>query len=165
MVAVDEVLAGARQSGGGGVRQPSFLDFPQDAGVPPPPLVMKGARELPSIPPPRFAPMAAVEVRPQPRLYPLSHLRMDLPASSPVFDGEVFPEMTSQPWRFLVEVAPSGAVMHALALIGHNTPGRAELTDWLRAHEFPPHPGSAGRWLALAVTFHNRPATDATDDP
>ena len=161
-VAMDDVLAGVRARAMPGY-EPRFQDLPADPPPPPVPLVVKGSRHLPPVAAPKFERMGAVEVRPQPVLYPLSVEAVDLPDASPAFDVGVTSEMAAQPWRFLLQVAPDGAVLHAVALIGHNTPGRAELTDWLQAHRFPPCDRAVGRWVAVAVTFQNIPS-DGSDD-
>lgn len=161
-VLLDDVLAGAIARSIP-EHEPRFQDLPEDPPPPAVPLLAKGARHLPPVAAPRFDRMEAVEARPRPVLYPLSVDAGELPEEGPVFEVEVTPEMSSQPWRFLLQIAPDGAVLHAVALIGHNTPGRAELTDWLQAHQFPPHDHADGRWVAVAVTFQNLPA-DGIDD-
>lgn len=162
-VLVGEVLGAVR---GSTVppHEPRYQELPEESPPPPVPLIAKGSRVFPSIAPPEFTNLDAVRVRPLPVLYPLSTGAGELPDTHPPFDTAVTPEMAFQPWRFLLQIAPDGAVLHATALIGHNTPGRADLTRWLESHRFPAHDGPADRWVAVAVTFQNHP-TDGTDDP
>ncbi len=138
-----------------------FPDEPPPAGVS---MVMKGSRHLPPVAAPVFKAVEPTEVRSRPVLHPLSGNAERPPERSPEFHGEVTPEMASHPWRFLLQVGADGEVRHAVALTGHNTPGRSELTDWLRAHRFAAYDGDGGRWVAMAVTFHNQP-THGTDGP
>lgn len=159
---VDDVLARARARSMP-EHAPRYQGFPDDPPPPAVPLVTKGSRHLPPVAAPKFEPMEAIEVRLRPVLYPLSVDAVELPDASPVFDVDVTSEMASQPWRFLLQVEADGAVQHALALIGHNTPGRAELTDWLQAHRFPVQDDVGGRWVAVAVTFQNL-RSDGADD-
>jgi len=143
--------------------QPRYLDFPSEASPPSIPLVVKGSRILPVVEPPEFKPMQAVRVRPAPSLYPLSVDAAELPETRPPFRVEVTPEMAAQAWRFLLQISPDGAVLHAVALIGQNAPGRTDLIDWLQAHRFPAKEQPHDRWVAVAVTFQNQPANGAVD--
>lgn len=144
--------------------EPRYQELPEESPPPPVPLIAKGSRVLPTVAPPDFDDLDAVQVRSVPVLYPLSIGAEELPDTHPPFDTAVTPEMAFQPWRFLLQIAPDGAVLHATALIGHNTPGRTDLTRWLESHRFPAHHGPADRWVAVAVTFQNHPA-DGADDP
>lgn len=159
---VDEVLDHVRDRSIPGY-QPRYRDLPSESATPPVPLVVKGARVLPVVAPPEFHPIDATRIRPTPVLYPLSVSTMELPDSSPEFAAEVTAEMASQPWRFLLQISPDGAVLHAVALIGHNTPGRSELADWLQAHRFPAIEETVDRWVAVAVTFQNQAANGIVD--
>lgn len=143
---------------------PDFLELPMDVELPMVPLVTKGSRVLPRVAAPLFEPMAKVEVRTVPVFYPLSITRDELPQTSPPFAAEVTSQMASQAWRFLLQVAPDGKVRHAVAMLGQNAPGRAELVDWIQAHRFPKHDEAGDRWIAVAVIFQNQPA-DGPDDP
>lgn len=160
---VEDVLAGVRARSLPG-HEPQFQDLPGDGPPPSVPLVSKGARHLPSVGLPEFKPMDAMRVRPAPVLYPLSEGAVNLPDAGPRFHVEVTPEMAFQPWRFLLQIAPDGTVLSAVALIGHNTPGRAQLTAWLQGHRFPPHDDAHDRWVAVAVTFRNQ-ISNGTDAP
>jgi len=144
--------------------QPRFQDLPTDGAPPEVPIVAKGSRVLPAIAPPEFKTMQAIRMQPRPMLYPLSVDAGALPDSRIPFDAEVSSETAYQAWRFLLQIAPDGTVLQAVALIGHNTPGRSELTEWLQAHRFPAQEKLSDRWVAVAVTFQNEP-THGTDDP
>ncbi len=142
-----------------------FLDFPGESRVPQLPLVSKGSRVLPRVAPPELPVMsAATGVRTTPVLYPLGGAMDALPESTPAFVSEVSPAMASQLWRFLLQVSPEGVVQHAVAMVGHNTPGRVELAEWLESHRFPTATHGRDRWVAVALTFQNQPL-DGTDDP
>jgi len=159
---VDEVLDGLR-SGSMPPHVPQFLDYPSEGSPPIVPLVSKGSRVLPRVAPPEFESLESIHVRSLPVLYPLSAGKDELPSASPEFDGEVSPEMAYLPWRFLLQVSPEGVVRNAVALVGHNTPGRPVLVDWLRSHRFPVTDQANDRWVAVAVNFQNQPANGAVD--
>ena len=143
---------------------PQFSQLPEHEAVSPAPLIAKGARILPAVIPPPARAAPAAPMRLAPRLFPLTAGEGTLPGASPPFDSDVTPEMAAQPWRFLLQIAPDGEVLHATALVGHNSPGRPELSRWLEAHRFPAHPGHSGRWIAMAIAFQNQP-DHGTDDP
>jgi hypothetical protein len=143
---------------------PQFAQLPDHEAVAPIPLIAKGSRILPSVPPPPDRPMPRVPMRLSPVIFSLTAGDGALPATNPPFDATITPDMASQPWRFLLQIAPDGEVIHATALIGHNVPGRPELSRWLEAHRFPAHRASTDRWVAIAITFQNQPDHGA-DDP
>jgi len=144
--------------------QPRFQGLPSDAPPPNVPLVAKGSRVLPDVTPPEFESIQAIHVKPKPVLYPLTTDASAMPEHHVPFDVEVSPETAYQSWRFLLQVSPDGTVLHAVALLGHNTPGRTDLIDWLQAHRFPAQQELNDRWVAVAVTFQNE-TTHGTDDP
>lgn len=144
--------------------QPRYRDLPAEGPPPPLPLVVKGSRVLPTVAAPDFERMDAIAVRSMPTLYPLTGNAAVLPEISPPFEAEVSPEMADQPWRFILQISPDGSVLHAVAMVGHNAPGLANLTAWLHAHQFPSREEPRDRWIAVAVTFQNQRA-NGTDDP
>ncbi len=160
---VDQTLNAVRRDRSA-VHAPQFLELPSPTGIPHLPLVTKGERILPRISSPKYGPVETSTIRTMPVLYPLSVGMDELPVIRPRFHAEVTTEMDAELWRFLLQVAPNGVVRHAVALAGHNTPGREALAGWLLEHRFPASGEMRDRWIAVAVTFENQ-LIDGADDP
>jgi hypothetical protein len=100
----------------------------------------------------------------QPVLLPLSGIdAASLPRELPSFDASVDPAMTAEPWRFLLRLGTSGAVLDCFPLAGGDEAGPSALDGWLRRLSFNPDPAKADRWIAVGVGFANSPdhGTDA----
>lgn len=159
---VDAVLR-SQLHRGASIARPRFLDFPVDDGVLTAPLVAKGERVLPRVPLARYPSVDTNATKTLPVLYSLSSAQEELPLNRPSFQAEVTTEMDSQLWRFLLQVAPNGRVVHTVAMVGHNTPGREVLTEWLERHHFPAIEGARNRWVAIAITFQNQLIHESND--
>jgi hypothetical protein len=119
---------------------------------------------LPVRRPAPVVPQALATPAPQPLLYPLSGADAAvLPRELPPFDTIVDPAMTAEPWRFLLRLDASGAVLDCFPLAGGDEAGPAVLDDWLRRVVFNPDPAKASRWIAVGVGFANPP--DHGNDP
>lgn len=104
---------------------------------------------------------AATPLRTLPVILPLSGVTAaDLPADLPGFDGTVSPAIAAEPPRFLLRLSPAGEVLDCIPLDAGDD--SAALTRWLRALRFPATTRPPQRWIAIGVTFTNRPA-DGTD--
>lgn len=161
--AVDDVIHHARNLSISR-HQPQLLEFPKNEALPIVPLVVKGSSVLPRVATPEFTTIDTGRVTTTPVLYPLSIDRDQMPTNRPPFGREVSSEMAYQPLRFLLEVTPDGIVRSAVALNGHNAPGRESLVDWIQSHRFPAMDLPGARWIAVAITFQNQ-STDGVVDP
>jgi hypothetical protein len=93
----------------------------------------------------------------QPVLFPLSGIdAASLPRELPPFDANVDPAVTAEPWRFLLRLSASGAVLDCFPLAGGEA-GPSALDGWLRRVSFNPDPAKASRWIAVGVGFANSP--------
>ncbi|MBK1883193.1 hypothetical protein JIN85_12260 [Luteolibacter pohnpeiensis] len=141
---------------------PQLRDLPQGEPVSGIPFTAKGERVFPKHQAPEWVqqPDAARLV---PQLYPLVEVPMDaMPKKLPAFAGEIAPEMTYTPWRFLIRLTPDGVVSDCVSLVGTSEAGAGSLEKWLRQVKFDPGFAEKHEWIALAVTFVNQPA-DGTD--
>ncbi|HSP41617.1 MAG TPA: hypothetical protein VLO11_01995 [Luteolibacter sp.] len=131
---------------------------------PVPRLSAPGKPVLPQRPPPDPVPMTG-KLRPMPVLYPLAGMdAADMPRSLPEFVGEVPPAMLAEPWRFLLRLDAGGRVHEVVPLAGGGDEiGVSALIDWLRGIDFPLDDRDDGRWIAVGLSFGNRPVngTDA----
>ncbi len=131
---------------------------------PAPRLSTPGRPVLPKRPPPDFAPVTG-KFRPTPALHPLAGVEGgDMPRSLPEFVGEVPPAMLAEPWRFLLRLDAGGRVHEVVPLAGGGDEiGVSALIDWLRGIDFPLDDRDDGRWIAVGLSFGNRPVngTDA----
>ncbi|MFZ9937685.1 MAG: hypothetical protein ACO3JG_11620 [Luteolibacter sp.] len=142
--------------------EPKLRDLP--AMKPPLPLLTApGKPVMPQRPPPNPPPVAG-KLQPVPTLQPLAGVdTANLPANLPDFADEVPPAMLAKPWRFLLRLDAAGRVQEAVPLSGGgNDAGVSALTRWLAKIAFPPDVESEERWIAVGLSFENRPA-DGTD--
>ena len=111
---------------------------------------------LPSRKPAPIVPQTSEKNTPQPVLYPLSGIAAAaLPRELPPFDASVAPAMAAEPWRFLLRLGASGAVLDCFPLTGGVEAGPSTLDGWLRRVSFHPDPSKANRWIAVGVGFAN----------
>lgn len=97
-----------------------------------------------------------------PVLMPLAGIDTDeMPASPPAFGQPVDPAMAAEPWRFLLRLDRSGAVLDCVSLSAGES-GKAALESWLRRLSFQPDAPAAERWVSVGIGFINQPA-DGTD--
>lgn len=143
--------------------QPALRALPPEHSEPPS-LSRPGRVVLPSPPTGptgEDTPAAATPLRTVPVILPLSGITAaGLPADLPNFDGSVSPAIAAEPPRFLVRLSPAGEVLDCIPLDANED--SAALTRWLRALRFPADTQAPQRWIAIGVTFTNRPA-DGTD--
>ena len=101
---------------------------------------------------------------PQPVLFPLSGIdAASLPRDLPPFVADVAPAMAAEPWRYLLRLDATGAVLDCFPLAGGNEAGPSALDGWLRQISFKPDAAKPSRWIAVGVGFANPPdhGTDA----
>jgi hypothetical protein len=113
---------------------------------------------LPARSPAPAVPQTLEKRMPQPVLYPLSGIdAASLPRELPPFDAAVAPAMAAEPWRFLLRLGSSGAVLDCFPLAASDEAGPSALDGWLRRVTFPPDPAKANRWIAVGIGFANPP--------
>jgi hypothetical protein len=128
-----------------------------------PRLSAPGKPVLPKRPAPDPAPLTG-KLRPMPALYPLAGVDAEkMPRNLPEFADEVPPAMLAEPWRFLLRLDAGGRVREVVPLAGGgDDAGASALIDWLGKIDFPDDDSADGRWIAVGLSFRNRPA-DGTD--
>ncbi|MGD7653234.1 MAG: hypothetical protein ACQCXQ_08475 [Verrucomicrobiales bacterium] len=145
---------------------PELRELPEGEAVPRVSLAPKGEATLPK----RRVRGGAVDggggMSLVPMIYPYAGLSLgELPEELPAFEGEVDALLTSEPWRFLVQLGEAGQVLECVSMAGGDewVGGKAKLiVEWIRGIEFPAKVGGGGRWVAVAVGFVNR-NDDGTD--
>lgn len=130
-----------------------------------PALTDPGLAVLPQPPGNPQPPGPAVAARLVPVIVPISGIHATaLPDALPDFPGEVTPTLAAAPTRFLVRLDPAGSVTDCVSLDAGDELGPSALEQWLRGVSFKPGPTKASRWVALGVSFVNRPTVaDGTE--
>jgi hypothetical protein len=137
---------------------PTLRELPQRGAAAASRWIAPRGSVLPVRKPTPLAPHTLENRAPQPVLIPLSGIdATSLPRELPPFDAVVDPAMTAEPWRFLLRLGASGAVLDCFPLAGGDKAGPSALDDWLRRVSFKPDPAQASRWIAVGVGFANPP--------
>jgi hypothetical protein len=137
---------------------PVLRDLPAVV-TPPVTLAAKGVGTLPKLGSGALAAPAAVKLKLEPVLEPLSGITAAaMPSELPPFDHAVDVTMSAQSWRFLVELDSAGHVLECVSLGGGDEAGPSPLEAWLRRVTFNPEPAKSSRWIAVGVGFANQPA-------
>lgn len=137
--------------------QPRLLPFPVP-GIEPPALARRGEPVLPHRRVKVNGGDGAEELRLMPVLAAVDGLLPEeLPETLPAWDQPVTEVLASRPWKFLVELDPSGRVRDCVALAGGNELSPKELSGWLRGVVFQAKPREEGRrWVAITIEFQNK---------
>ena len=137
--------------------QPRLLPFPEP-GIQPPRMARRGEPVLPHHRSKVNGQHGVEGLRLLPVITALDGIEaQELPETLPDWDQPVTDELASRPWKFLVELDPSGRVRDCVSLAGGNELSPAELTQWLRGVVFRAEPRDGGRrWVAVAISFQNK---------
>lgn len=144
------------------IHQPRLLPFP-DPGIKPLRMAHRGEPVLPRRPLEMGEPQVGDDLHLVPVIRAMDGIEADeLPESLPPWDEAVTEILSARPWRFLVELGPSGHVRQSVSLVGGQEQCPEELTQWLRGVIFPTAFGddTGQRWVAIAVEFENRRLTE-----
>jgi len=154
----DAALANLRNAG---ARRPELHDWPAEAPAMAmaTQVAMKGQRMLPKVDwKPEPPPIRTGDSRKgwDLELQRLTVLSDDAwPTVLPEFAGELDPADAAAPWRFLVQVGPSGRVEQCLMLNASSEPGGSALEQWLRGVRFGPSASKAG-WIGVGILFKRK---------
>ncbi len=141
---------------------PSLKNLPDADRIIRLPLAACGLSVLPAPLRRTGGPPSPVKLTRTPVLAPLSGISAAaLPREFPPFDGAIDSSMTSENWRFLLNLDAAGNVRDCVFLTAGHEGSPSPLEMWLRRVPFLPAPEKASRWIAVGIDFTNQP----TDGP
>lgn len=138
------------------VHRPSLRDLPADSSPPPVSVSLRGQRVFPSDPPVVATGSPAAPLPLRPLIRPLSNLPESVwPSEFPAFDQAVPVAVSSDTWRFMLQLGGGGRVVGWQPIEPADDEASASalrgIGDWLGRLKF----GSAAKpgWIGVEVSF------------